>query len=151
MPTQHPGSRLSLLDSTGLGKLHNQSDRGAHARFLAGSQLSAKFVEKPTGVNRVLVGRTHCDISARLFTTEFTWYILAKSSRSHWRQPSLHSSQLESLLAVLASPQSWRAKLSQSQRLMTALKHGSGLPNGMAATGRRNCMQNRSPDQRRAS
>jgi hypothetical protein len=56
--TKNPGSRLSLLDLTGLGKLPNQSDRRAHAGFLAGPQLSAKVLEKPTGVNRVLVGRT---------------------------------------------------------------------------------------------
>jgi hypothetical protein len=31
-----------LLDLTGLGKLPDQSDRGADARFLAGSQVSAK-------------------------------------------------------------------------------------------------------------
>jgi hypothetical protein len=36
----------------------HQSDRRAHARFLVGSQQSAKVRRKPTGADRVLVRRT---------------------------------------------------------------------------------------------
>jgi hypothetical protein len=40
--TKNPGSRLSLLDLTGLGKLPNQSDREAHSQRLVGPKLKIR-------------------------------------------------------------------------------------------------------------